>query len=127
MAATGRAAACVDPAARVAPQGHVLTAGDPMTTLTVEATVHHPDIVVRLPHAPGPSRAGPAAVRSTLDDRARGGTGRAALTDAERDALGTAAHRFPLLGWRHPAAPADACLRTAVTARGAAAPRRGLP
>ncbi|MGW2732370.1 hypothetical protein [Streptomyces sp. NPDC001494] len=112
MAATWRAAACVDPAARVATQGHVLTAGDPMTTLAVEATVHQLDMVVRLPHAPGPSRAVPAAVRSTLDGQlgrptpagwsdprcVRVGTGRAALTDAGRDALGVAAHRFPLFG-----------------------------
>ncbi|MER6033827.1 MULTISPECIES: hypothetical protein [unclassified Streptomyces] len=112
MAATWRAAACVDPAARVATQGHVLTAGDPMTTLAVEATVHQLDMVVRLPHAPGPSRAVPAAVRSTLDGLlgrptpagwsdprcVRVGTGRAALTDAGRDALGAAAHRFPLFG-----------------------------
>ncbi|MFG2265639.1 maleylpyruvate isomerase N-terminal domain-containing protein [Streptomyces sp. NPDC048720] len=89
VAATGRAAACVDPAARVATQGHVLTAGDLMTTLAVEATVHHLDMVVRLPHAPGPSRAVPAAVRSTLDGPSRP----AHPGGVERPALRTRGHR----------------------------------
>jgi hypothetical protein len=96
----------------VATQGHVLTAGDLITTLAVEATVHHLDLTVRLPLAPQPSPEGLAAVRATLDGLlgrpaltewsdehyARVGTGRAALTDAERAALGTAADRFPLFG-----------------------------
>ncbi|MEW2258418.1 maleylpyruvate isomerase N-terminal domain-containing protein [Streptomyces sp. NPDC047869] len=112
VTAAGHAAASADPAARVATQGHVLTAGDLMTTLTVEATVHHLDMVVRLPLAAAPSAGGLAAVRTTLDGLlgrpappwwsdthyARVGTGRAALTDAERAALGAAAHRFPLFG-----------------------------
>ncbi|MFE5399902.1 maleylpyruvate isomerase N-terminal domain-containing protein [Streptomyces sp. NPDC056580] len=112
VTAAGHAAACADPAARVATQGHVLTAGDLMTTLAVEATVHHLDMVVRLPLAPGPSAEGLAAVRATLDGLlgrpappwwsdshyARVGTGRAALTDTDRGALGAAAHRFPLFG-----------------------------
>ncbi|AKN74659.1 MULTISPECIES: maleylpyruvate isomerase N-terminal domain-containing protein [Streptomyces] len=112
LAAAVHAADSVDPARRVATQGHVLTAGDLITTLAVEATVHHLDLTVRLPLAPGPSPEGLAAVRATLDGLlggpapaewsderyARVGTGRAALTDTERAALGAAADRLPLFG-----------------------------
>ncbi|GHH27989.1 maleylpyruvate isomerase N-terminal domain-containing protein [Streptomyces rubradiris] len=112
LAAVVHAAGEADPARRVVTQGHVLTAGDLITTLAVEATVHHLDLTVALPHAPGPSPEGLAAVRATLDGLlgrpglpqwsdahyARVGTGRAALTDAERAALGPAAGRFPLFG-----------------------------
>ncbi|WP_330455787.1 hypothetical protein OIB37_02260 [Streptomyces sp. NBC_00820] len=112
LAAAVHAGASADPDRRVATQGHVLTAGDLMTTLAVEATVHHLDLTVRLPLAPGPSSEGLTAVRATLDcllgrpalpgwsDRhyARVGTGRTPLTDAERTALGAAADRFPLFG-----------------------------
>ncbi|MFF8997642.1 maleylpyruvate isomerase N-terminal domain-containing protein [Streptomyces achromogenes] len=112
LAAVVHAAGAADPARRVVTQGHVLTAGDLITTLAVEATVHHLDVTVALPHAPGPSPEGLAAVRATLDGLlgrpglpewgdahyARVGTGRAALTAAERAALGPAADRFPLFG-----------------------------
>jgi hypothetical protein len=112
LAAAVRAAEAADPEQRVGTQGHVLTAGDLLTTLAVEATVHHLDLTVRLPHAPGPAPEGLAAVRATLDGLlgrpalpqwsdahyARVGTGRAALTEAERTALGVAADRFPLFG-----------------------------
>lgn len=112
LAALVHAAAVTDPARRVATQGHVLTAGDLLTTLAVEATVHHLDLTVSLPRAPGPAPAGLAAVRTTLNGLlgrpaptkwsdthyARVGTGRSALTEAERTALGTAADRFPLFG-----------------------------
>lgn len=112
LAAAAHAAQAADPARVVATQGHVLTAGDLITTLAVEATVHHLDLTVRLPLAPGPSPEGLAAVRGTLDGLlgrpalrewsdshyARVGTGRAELTDAERAALGAAADRFPLFG-----------------------------
>ncbi|MET8076823.1 hypothetical protein [Streptomyces sp. NPDC005303] len=94
----------------VSTQGHVLTAGDLMLTLAVEATVHHLHLVVDLPEAAGPSSAGLAAVRATLDGLlgrpvpldwsdehyARAATGRTPLTDAERLALGADADRFPL-------------------------------
>lgn len=112
LAAAAHAAEAADPAQHVATQGHVLTAGDLLSTLAVEATVHHLDLTVRLPDAPGPAPEGLAAVRATLDGLlgrpglpewtdehyARVGTGRAALTDAERTALGAAADRFPLFG-----------------------------
>lgn len=48
-----------DPQQLVGTQGHVLTAADLMTTLTVEATVHHLDLVADLPEAaPGRVRPG---------------------------------------------------------------------
>ncbi|GHE08197.1 maleylpyruvate isomerase N-terminal domain-containing protein [Streptomyces alanosinicus] len=112
LAAAVHAAEATDPALRVATQGHVLRAGDLLTTLAVEATVHHLDLTVRLPHTPGPAPEGLAAVRATLDGLlgrpglpewsdthyAHVGTGRAPLTDTERTALGAAADRFPLFG-----------------------------
>ncbi|CAM5734684.1 maleylpyruvate isomerase family mycothiol-dependent enzyme [Streptomyces fumanus] len=111
-AATVRAVAATDPALPVSTQGHVLTAGDLMLTLAVEATVHHLDLTVALPAAPGPSPAGLRAVRATLDGLlgrpvpldwsdehyARAATGRAPLTPAERRTLGPDADRFPLFG-----------------------------
>ncbi|MER6566069.1 maleylpyruvate isomerase N-terminal domain-containing protein [Streptomyces sp. NPDC001093] len=112
LAAAVHAAEAADPARHVRTQGHVLTAGDLLSTLAVEATVHHLDLTVHLPHAPGPAPEGLAAVRTTLDGLlgrpalpewsdahyARVGTGRAALTEAERATLGAAADRFPLFG-----------------------------
>ncbi|MET7733452.1 maleylpyruvate isomerase N-terminal domain-containing protein [Streptomyces sp. NPDC005402] len=109
-AATVNAAADARPELRVSTQGHVLTAEDLVLTLAVEATVHHLDLVTDLPEATGPSSAGLAAVRDTLDGLlgrpvpldwsdehyARAATGRAPLTDAERLALGADADRFPL-------------------------------
>ncbi|MEV7073992.1 maleylpyruvate isomerase N-terminal domain-containing protein [Streptomyces sp. NPDC093990] len=109
-AATVHAAAGVRPDLRVSTQGHVLTAEDLVHTLVVEATVHHLDLVTDLPEAAGPSPAGLAAVRATLDGLlgrpvpldwsdehyARAATGRTPLTDAERLALGADADRFPL-------------------------------
>ncbi|MET8564914.1 maleylpyruvate isomerase N-terminal domain-containing protein [Streptomyces flaveolus] len=112
LAATVHAAEAADPARHIATQGHVLTAGDLLTTLAVEATVHHLDLTVRLPRAPKPASEGLAAVRAALDGLlgrpappdwtdehyARVGTGRAPLTDADRAALGATADRFPLFG-----------------------------
>jgi uncharacterized protein (TIGR03083 family) len=112
VAATVTAAAAADPARLVGTQGHVLTTGDLLATLAVEATVHHLDLTVSLPAAPGPSASGLAAVRSVLngllgrpapvdwtdEHYARAATGRLPLTDAERRALGPDADRFPLFG-----------------------------
>ncbi|MGW6576418.1 maleylpyruvate isomerase N-terminal domain-containing protein [Streptomyces sp. NPDC054945] len=111
-AATLHAAAATDPALLVSTQGHTLTAGDLMSTLTVEATVHHLDLVAALPYAPEASTPGLACVRTTLDGLlgrpvpldwsdehyARAGTGRLPLTDAEARALGPDAASFPLFG-----------------------------
>jgi ribosomal protein S18 acetylase RimI-like enzyme len=54
-------------AVHVATRGHVLTAGDLMRTLAVEATLHQLDLVRDLPDAPGPSVDGLAELRLTLD------------------------------------------------------------
>lgn len=91
-------------------QGHVLQARDLVATLGVEAAVHHLDLVVCLDR-PGPGAAPLALVRRTLDGLlgrpvpvpwddetwARVGTGRRALHEAERTALGADAARLPLL------------------------------
>ena len=93
-------------------QGHVLTAGDLLGTLAVEATIHHLDMIVCLPTAPGPSREGLAQVRWCLDgllgrpapaqwsdaQYARIATGRTPISQTERAQLGTDVARFPLFG-----------------------------
>ena len=95
----------------VGTQGHVLRADDLLSTLAVEAAVHHLDLVAHL-HRPGPAPQALAEVRRVLegllegplpvgwDDAtaARRGTGRAPLDDADRAALGSSAERFPLFG-----------------------------
>ncbi|MFD3497826.1 hypothetical protein [Streptomyces sp. NPDC058678] len=109
-AATVTAAAAARPDDRVTTQGHVLSAGDLMLTLAVEASIHHLDLVPRLSAAPGPAPTGLAAVRATLDGLlgrpvplewsdehyARAATGRTPLTEAELRALGPDADRLPL-------------------------------
>jgi Mycothiol maleylpyruvate isomerase N-terminal domain len=111
-AAVVTAAAGADPRRLVGTQGHVLSAGDLLATLAVEATVHHLDLVAHLPAAAPPAVAGLAGVRATLDGLlgrpvplawsdghyARAGTGRLPLTAAERERLGGDAARFPLFG-----------------------------
>lgn len=105
------AASRVDPADLVGTQGRVLTVADLLSTLTVEAAVHHLDLVLRLDR-PGPSAGPLAEVRRVLegllgvalpagwDDAtaARRGTGREALTAADRADLGASAELFPLFG-----------------------------
>jgi hypothetical protein len=95
----------------VGTQGHVLRADDLLSTLAVEAAVHHLDLVAHLDR-PGPAPEALAEVRRVLgellggplpagwDDAtaARRGTGREPLTDADRAGLGEAAVRFPLFG-----------------------------
>ncbi|MFK0168898.1 maleylpyruvate isomerase N-terminal domain-containing protein [Streptomyces sp. NPDC090306] len=112
LAAAAHAAAGVAPEGTVRTQGHVLTAGDLMTTLAVEAALHHLDLVTDLPGAPGPTARCLAAVATTLDGLlghrpaadwsderyARVGTGRAAPTERERALLGADADRLPLFG-----------------------------
>ena len=92
-------------------QGRVLTVPDFLSTLTVEAAVHHLDLVVRLDR-PGPAAEPLAEVRRVLkellgrplpadwDDvtAARRGTGREPLSAADRAELGAAADAFPLFG-----------------------------
>lgn len=105
------AAGRVGPTDLVGTQGRVLTVADLLSTLTVEAAVHHLDLVAHLDR-PGPGAAPLAEVRRVLsgllggplpadwDDvaAARRGTGREPLTEADRAVLGPAADRFPLFG-----------------------------
>jgi hypothetical protein len=105
------AASRVRPDDLVGTQGRVLTVADFLSTLTVEAAVHHLDLVVRLDR-PGPAAEPLAEVRRVLEgllgaplpDRwddaaaARRGTGREPLTDEDRAELGPAAAAFPLFG-----------------------------
>ncbi|TFV83064.1 hypothetical protein [Blastococcus sp. CT_GayMR16] len=105
------AAGRVSPTDVVATQGRVLTVADFLSTLTVEAAVHHLDLVLRL-ERPGPAAAPLAEVRRVLagllgrplpaewDDAtaARRGTGREPLSAADRAELGAAAAAFPLFG-----------------------------
>jgi hypothetical protein len=95
----------------VATQGHVLTVADLLSTLTVEAAVHHLDLVEHL-ERPGPAAGPLAEARRVLagllgrplptgwDDvtAARRGTGREPLSDADRSELGQVASAFPLFG-----------------------------
>ena len=90
----------------------MLTAGDLLRTLAVEATIHHLDMIVCLPTAPGPSHEGLAQVRWCLDGLlgrpapaqwpdahyARISTGRTPMSQTEREQLGADAARFPLFG-----------------------------
>jgi hypothetical protein len=105
------AAGRVSPAQVVATQRRALTVADLLSTLTVEAAVHHLDLVLRLDR-PGPAAAPLAEVRRVLegllgrplpadwDDvtAARRGTGREPLSAADRDELADAAAAFPLFG-----------------------------
>ena len=91
-------------------QGHVLARDDLLSTLVVEAAVHHLDLVLLLDR-PGPAAGPLAEVRRVLsgvlgsdlpvdwDDvtAARRGTGREPLTAADLGVLGAGAERFPLL------------------------------
>lgn len=93
-------------AALVATQGHVITVGDLLSTLAVEATVHHLDLGTGAPSRPGLGEA-----RRVLDgllgrpgpvaDDARYiliATGREAPSDEERALLGGDSKRLPLFG-----------------------------
>jgi hypothetical protein len=104
------AAGRVAPTDLVTTQERVLTAADLLSTLTVEAAVHHLDLVVRLDR-PGPGAEPLAEVRRVLegllgrplpgwDDvtAARRGTGREPLTAEDRTELGDGATAFPLFG-----------------------------
>jgi hypothetical protein len=105
------AAARVGTSDLVRTQGHVLTVADLLSTLVVEAAVHHLDLVVRLDR-PGPAAGPLAEVRRVLEGllgvalpagwndatAARRGTGREPLTAADRAELGARAAAFPLFG-----------------------------
>ncbi|RBY89568.1 maleylpyruvate isomerase N-terminal domain-containing protein [Blastococcus sp. TF02A-30] len=92
-------------------QGWVMEVDAVLSTLVVEAAVHHLDLVARLDRS-GPSAGPLAEVRRILaelaggplparwDDvtAARRGTGREALTSTDRAELGERADVFPLFG-----------------------------
>ncbi len=61
------AALHADPEQCVRTQGHVLRGGDLLSTLGVEATVHHLDLLVGLPEAARPATSGLREVRRVLD------------------------------------------------------------
>jgi hypothetical protein len=112
-----RAAAAADPEGHITTQGHVLAVPDFLATLVTEAVIHHLDMTIHLTvdtaPAPGPDQHAVALATRTLDgllgaDASRPGfwtteeyllkgTGRAPLAARDRDALGAAAARFPLL------------------------------
>lgn len=95
----------------VTTHGHVLSVADLTRTLVFEAAVHHLDLVAHM-EAPGPGPEALSLVRATLDGLlgepepvgwddatyALMGTGRRALSPAERNTLGPLADRFPLTG-----------------------------
>ena len=105
------AAGRVEPTDLVGTQGRVLTVADLLSTLVVEAAVHHLDLVLRLDR-PGPAAGPLAEVRRVLegllgerlpagwDDvtAARRVTGREPLTAKDRSGLGPRAAAFPLFG-----------------------------
>lgn len=103
------AAGGADPAARVRTQGHVLTVEALLSTLCVEASIHHLDLVRHLPWAVGPTGSGLAEARRVVegllgpaevgwsDERAvLVATGRARPTADEARRLGARAQRLPL-------------------------------
>ena len=105
------AARHADPDQVVGTQGHVLSVEDLLSTLCVEATIHHLDLVVGLPGAPGPTGEGLTEVRRILDGLlgrapasgwtaeryALVATGRADPDDGERRDLGDLLARVPVL------------------------------
>lgn len=62
-----RALTAVDPEAVVGTQGHSLTVGGLASTLAVEATLHHLDLVAGLPPAGRPTPAGLAETRRVCE------------------------------------------------------------
>ncbi|MEV5016419.1 maleylpyruvate isomerase N-terminal domain-containing protein [Streptomyces sp. NPDC053780] len=107
--AAGRAAGLADPAARVETRDQVLTAGDYLSAYVLEWTLHHLDLVARLPDAATPPAEALSGGRALLEqivgeefprsfgdaDALLVGTGRRAPTAAEATALGGLAARLP--------------------------------
>lgn len=95
----------------VATQGHVLSVEDLVTTLVVEATIHHLDMVTGFDDDPGPGPDPLKITRSILDGLwgrttpiewdsrqwIRASSGRAELTRAPLHRLGADRERLPLL------------------------------
>jgi len=109
--AAGRAAALADPALRVSTRDGVLTAGDHLSAYVLEWTLHHLDLIAYLPDAAKPPAEGLARSREMLEiiagaafplsfsdkDALLVGTGRRALTAAEKTELGELAAKLPLV------------------------------
>ncbi|MFE2879728.1 maleylpyruvate isomerase N-terminal domain-containing protein [Streptomyces roseus] len=109
--AAGRAAELADPALRVRTQDKVLTVADYLTAYVLEWTLHHLDLIARLPDAPPPPPEGLARSRALLEqiagfafpasftdaDALLVGTGRRAPTPAEQAGLGVLGARLPLV------------------------------
>lgn len=109
--AAGRAARLADPAARVSTRDEVLTIGDYLSAYVVEWTLHHLDLIARLPSAREPPADTLAAARAALEkiaatpfpasfsdrDALLIGTGRRPPTDAEKAALGHVAAQLPFV------------------------------
>jgi Mycothiol maleylpyruvate isomerase N-terminal domain len=107
-AAARLAVAGANPAAVVRTQGHALSVADLASTLAVEATLHHLDLLAQLglpPPAPKGLREVRRVVEALLEHSLPGwsdervavvGTGRAAATADESADLGSAADRLPV-------------------------------
>jgi hypothetical protein len=105
------AAGRLDPADVVRSQGAAMTVADDLSSIVVEAAIHHLDLLLRLDR-PGPAPRPLAEARLILeglyggpfpagwDDvtAVRRGTGREALTAEDRSELGPGAAAFPLFG-----------------------------
>lgn len=105
-----RASRDAEPTRTVRTQGHVLRVEDLLSTLCVEATIHHLDLGEHLPGASGPASAGLAETRRVLDALAgdpvevgwsderyaRVATGRARPDEDEARLLGPVVDRLPL-------------------------------
>jgi mycothiol maleylpyruvate isomerase-like protein len=110
-AAAGRAATLANPRALVSTRGEVVTIGNYLAAYVLEWTLHHLDLIARLPDAAPPpveclarSRemleeiAGTAFPASFSDEDALlVGTGGRAPTNEERSALGRLAARLPFV------------------------------
>ncbi|WP_345620194.1 maleylpyruvate isomerase N-terminal domain-containing protein [Streptomyces ziwulingensis] len=109
--AAGRAAGSADRDRRVTTRGEVLTAGDYLDAYVLEWTLHHLDLVARLPDVAGPPAEGLARSRAMLEEIAGSafpasfsdadallvGTGRREPTGPERTELGGLAGRIPFV------------------------------
>lgn len=104
------AARQADPGGVVGTQGHALAVDDLLSSLVVEAAIHHLDMVVHLPDVPGPGATPLAEARRVVDALASSpfpadwadeevvllGTGRARPTTAQTEVLGAVAGELPL-------------------------------
>ncbi|MCX5384134.1 maleylpyruvate isomerase N-terminal domain-containing protein [Streptomyces sp. NBC_00083] len=108
--AAGRAAELADRRLRVTTQDQVLTVGDYLDAYVLEWTLHHLDLIARLPGSEGPPAEGVARSRAMLERIAGApvpssfsdteallvGTGRRAPTVAEQAELGALGSTLPL-------------------------------